>query len=362
MVLLRILYWLLCGLSILASLLPIIPSRHWWVRIFEYGRVQNFLLLAGLLTVYPFVNHGAPGTYIVLSLLFLSLLYNGWLLLPYTGLFHSPAPVPKDRQDRIRLLTANVYQFNKEPKRFIELVRKYDPDIILTMESNGAWDQALAALEKDYPYAHKIPLENTYGMHLYTRLPVEELKTQHLVAQDIPSIRARLLDQEGRLFTLYGVHPPPPSPTEEPTSLERDAELLAVAKEIRKRKESTLVAGDFNNVAWSRSSKLFKKMSQLIDPRVGRGLIPTFHTRYRLIRVPIDQLYHSSDVFVTRLSRGEDFGSDHYPLICEFFVHPDDNRQTHRVEDVDSTEKQEALQRIKEGKAEDSDRPAIAKP
>jgi hypothetical protein len=37
----------------------------------------------------------------------------------------------------------------------------------MTMESNGDWEKAMKHLEKEYPYHHKVTLENTYGMHFY---------------------------------------------------------------------------------------------------------------------------------------------------------------------------------------------------
>lgn len=362
MILLRIGYWLLCGISILATVLPLVPSRHWSVRIFDYGRVQASVAVSLCLILYPWVTYGRPGMPLIPVLLMMCFIYNMRLLLPYSRLFHRPPVAPNAKQAPIRILTANVYQFHQQPQRFLEVVKQYDADIVFTMESNKTWEKALQPLEASYPYCHKVPQENTYGMHFYTRLEVESLEVKHFVAGDIPSIYARLRDHQGRLFSFYGVHPPPPSPTEEPNSLERDAELLAVARHIRKKGGSTLVAGDFNNVAWSRSSQLFRKTSRLIDPRVGRGLIPTFHTEYRLLRIPIDQLYHSADVFVQKLQRGPDFGSDHYPLYCEFVVCPESDAQVHRVEDIAANEKPEVAARIEEGKAEDSNRPSVATP
>jgi endonuclease/exonuclease/phosphatase (EEP) superfamily protein YafD len=49
-----------------------------------------------------------------------------------------------------------------------------------------------------------------------------------------------------------------------------------------------LVSGDFNNVAWAYSSQLFRKTSELIDARIGRGIFATFHqnigfSEFRLI-------------------------------------------------------------------------------
>ncbi len=39
-----------------------------------------------------------------------------------------------------------------------------------------SWQEQLAVIEKDYPYRVPVPLDNLYGMHLYSRLPLERYR------------------------------------------------------------------------------------------------------------------------------------------------------------------------------------------
>src|SRR5690554_2253705 len=203
------------------------------------------------------------------------------------------------------------------------------------MESDAPWEKALRVLEEDYPNTLKITLDNTYGMHFYTKLKCKEKKVHYFVSDDLPSVEVHLETEDGYEFVFFGVHPPPPSPTEESNSKERDGELLAVAKKVKKHRKPTVVVGDFNNVAWAKSSVLFRKTSGMIDPRIGRGLISTFHAKYKLLRFPIDQMFHTTDVFVEELKALENIGSDHLPLYCKFFIDKQNDDQEDLVEHLE---------------------------
>ena len=349
---LSLLGWLL----ILAPFVPFVPFQHWAVRWFDFGKV-HFTILSLPVFLLAFVwPQDNQEFWLRQGLLFLSLLYNGSILVKYTSFYRlRSVEISEPHSDSVTLLSANVLQFNTDYGRFLAMVRETDPDIVLTMESNEDWEAAMIPLERDYPYHQKVALENTYGMHLYSKLLMNS-QVHYFVADDIPSIEAELRTREGYQFRLFCVHPPPPSPTEEENSKERDGELLSVAKKIREEKKTTVVVGDFNNVAWSRSTVLFRKTSETIDPRIGRGLHATFHAEYRLFRFPIDQIFHSADVFCQQVKTLPYFGSDHFPLFCKFYINRADDSQEEFVEEIEEGEWAEVEELIVEGILEDSER------
>jgi hypothetical protein len=61
-------------------------------------------------------------------------------------------------------------------------------------------------------------------MHLYSKLKKINHNVHYFVADDSPSIEAKITADNFK-FTFFAVHPPPPSPTEEENSKERDGEL-----------------------------------------------------------------------------------------------------------------------------------------
>lgn len=343
-------------LLIFLSLLPFVQNQHWVFRVPEFMKLQLFV---AQVLVFPFVFMYL-GTYPWLwgiQVAQAALIgYHAYILARYTKFWRTQKPVLSDASSaKIKIISCNVYQYNSEYHRFIELIQNEQPDAFLTMESNAAWEQAMRVLEKDYPNWEKVTLENTYGMHFYTRLKVVHVETHYFVADDLPSIEATLETADGHRFVFFGVHPPPPSPTEEENAKERDGDLLSVAKKIRNYKLPVLVAGDFNNVAWARSSMLFKKTSTLIDARIGRGILATFHAKYWFFRVPLDLLFHSADIFIDELAICPPVGSDHFPVRCVFHIDPQTKKQEKDVEGLERGEMHEVDERIDEGKEEESD-------
>ncbi|MGB1451000.1 MAG: endonuclease/exonuclease/phosphatase family protein, partial [Marinirhabdus sp.] len=107
------------------------------------------------------------------------------------------------------------------------------------------------------------------------------------------------------------------SPTENETSKERDAELMIVGKKIRQKNMPAVVCGDMNDVVWSRIARLFKKMTGMVDPRTGRGFFPTYHAGHWFMRFPLDHLFHTKDLYVGKMKRTKNFGSDHFAMYYE---------------------------------------------
>lgn len=354
-------YFILSGFLVFATLIPAIDNQHWFFRGFEFGKVQFLVLKVVVFFAALFTLSFTSWVWTMQAILLACIGYNAAILIRYSPLYKvKDLSNYNEGSNCVTLISANVYQFNRQYDRFIALIRNHKPDIFLTMESNQDWEDALTVLEDEYPYHCKVALENTYGMHLYTKLKMTKSQVHYFVADDLPSIEANLQTQDGYKFTLFGVHPPPPSPTEEENSKERDGELLSVAKKIRSDRHTTIVVGDFNTVAWSKPSILFRKTSETIDPRHGRGLYSTFHAKYWLLRFPIDQLYHTPNVFIKDLKVLPEFGSDHLPLYSEFCINHHDDSQEELVEELEKGEMQEVNEIIADGIAEMSDRPEVA--
>jgi endonuclease/exonuclease/phosphatase (EEP) superfamily protein YafD len=211
-------------------------------------------------------------------------------------------------------LICNVFIENKNSEKLLRLIEKNNPDIVVLAEPDERWAKEVAHLEKNYPYTVLHPLDNAYGIMLFSRLKLIEPQLKFLIEDDIPSIHAEVELPSGDVVKLYCLHPRPPAPQESLRSTERDAELLMDGRIISQHDRPTIICGDLNDVAWSRTTKLFQKISGLLDPRIGRGLYNSFHAHYPLIRFPLDHVFHSNHFRLVELKRLPNVDSDHFPI------------------------------------------------
>lgn len=309
----------------MASLVPLIRHDFWIFRVFEYPRLQKLTVNLVLILIYViFIPLNASREYVMLGVLCLNLAYLGWLIFPFTVL--SGKQIVGSRKApgdiNIKLLIANVYQENKESDSYHTLIKQCNPDLLLMVETNKWWMEQMDRIGKDYPHQIKVPLENTYGMLLYSRFELVDGAVRYLVEDDIPSIETEVKLPSGDLVKLFCLHPRPPVPQENPQSTERDKEILMVAKKAKDTKGPTIVVGDLNDVAWSYTTELFSKISGLLDPRKGRGFFNTFNAKYFFLRFPLDHVFCSPDFTLTGINRLERCGSDHFPMCINLQYDP----------------------------------------
>jgi len=307
-------------LILVSTLLPLSKHTEWWVRDLDFPRLQLAIAALCVLVAEPFLLDLSDRASDLLVLVTAAcLLYQAWWIFPYLRIAPNEvkSAVISDATERIRILTANVLTPNRNTQGLIDLIREHRPDVFVTLETDMWWQERLDVLEDDYPFSMKCPLDNLYGMHVYSRLPLEDSAIQFLVEDDIPSMHALVVLPSGRKVRMHFLHPAPPSPTEHDESTERDAELLVVAKSVAGLDTPVIVAGDLNDVAWSTTTRLFRKISGLLDPRVGRGMFNTFHADYWFLRWPLDHLFHSRHFTLSFIRRLPSFGSDHFPVLVE---------------------------------------------
>jgi endonuclease/exonuclease/phosphatase (EEP) superfamily protein YafD len=321
---LQLLIFTLGYLLVVISLIPLVRNDNWVFRVFEYPRSQKLLINLFLLAAFTAVAE-LHVTYhkIFLALLVLNALYLFYQIWPYTFLAKKQMKKSSgaDSKRQFRLLIANVYQDNGDIGLCVQSIKHYSPDVALLVETDERWLAKLdESLGSQFKYRVAEPLNNTYGMVLYSNFKLINPEIKYLVENDIPSIHAEIEIGSGDYIKLYGLHPKPPVPQETARSTERDAEILLVAKEAVRCKIPVIVAGDLNDVAWSYTTDLFLKVSKLLDPRRGRGFYNTFNAHYWFLRWPLDHVFCSTRFELISLKRLPSIGSDHFPILIDLFL------------------------------------------
>lgn len=314
-------------LAVLFTLIPLIAADFWWIRIFDYPHIELTILTLTAIAAY-FIRFDIKHyqDYIFMLVLIACFIFQFLKISPYTPI--APYEVNNSKKTneahQLDILTANVLQKNKEKKKLISEVEKLNADIMVFTETDKKWQQAIdKAFGEEYKYTAEAPIDNTYGMLVYSRYKLVRPEVSYIVDDSIPSVHSDVILPSGNRIRLHAIHPTPPMPQENPSSTDRDAELMKVAKMVRDSKLPVVVIGDFNDVAWSATTRLFKNVGELLDIRIGRGFYNTFNAKNPIMRWPLDHIFVSEEFRLNDLKTGEYTGSDHFPFYASLSLEPE---------------------------------------
>lgn len=332
---------LLAAVVVATTLLPLLEADAWWVRIFDFPRVQIAVLGLLALPAAALLPRRRAWVLVPLSA---AVLYQLACIAPYTP----PWPVEtKDAErpgaPRLSVLITNVLQKNRDADAVLADIADADADLVLAMETDDWWAERLRPVAKTHPTVLSAPLPNTYGMILYSRLRLEDPEIRYIVQGDVPSVHATVVLSDGTRVRFHGVHPRPPIPGTPATP--RDAELVLVGEEIRAERGPAIVAGDLNDVAWSDTTELFREVSGTLDPRRGRGLFATFDAKSPIMRYPLDHLFHTPEFRFVSMELRPYVGSDHFPVLV-VLTHEPEGAGEHEHPQPEPEEREDAAEAV----------------
>ena len=346
------------------TILSLIRHPHWIFRLWDFPRVQMALsaLIGSTMYYRLFPRRKNRDAAIFVP----AAVAVGWQLYkihPYTKLVSKQVKAASklDRKNTISLVVANVQMENEEHERLIRLVKERSPDVLMVVETDHQWAEALdEALGSDYPHRVAQPQDNWYGLMLFSKLELKDYSIQFLVQEDIPSAHTRAVLRSGTEIELHLLHPRPPEPVRDQRSTPRDAELIVMGRSIEKKPDvPVIVAGDLNDVAWSETSQLFVRISRLLDPRIGRGFYNSYNAKNPLARFPLDHIFHSEHFKLIRLERLPAIGSDHFPIYAELLYAPEApaEQEPSKKKAGDDEQAEARLEKEREDAATGADRP-----
>ena len=352
------------ALAVLAALLlavtgfSLVESDQWWIRVWDFPRVQilvAIILVALALTWIP-ARIASNSRLALILALGCAGLWQFYRISPYTPFvatevaLDSETPGIGDDQC-FSLLSLNVFQSNRDYARTLDLIRRVDPDLILLLETDDGWAAALDPVLSRYPHRLNKVMDNTYGLMFATRLPMIGGHIGAIIDAETPSVFARLHTRAGDQFEYIGLHPRPPRPGQDTGA--RDAEIATAARRAKALAVPVLANGDFNDVAWSHTSELFKRIGGYLDPRIGRGTYPTFPAGYPGLRWPLDHLFITPEFRVRSLDVKNSVGSDHLPVTARICLAP--GTPGHSVPAISTEDREDVRETIASPKANADD-------
>lgn len=312
--------------AIVLTIFPFIPVDHWSIRVFDFPHLQLTLItMIALLTYFLRFEIRKPWDYVFVVILTACFLFQSLKIYPYTAFAdYEVLEGVGEAENSIKIYTANVLQDNHDYKALISDAQNFNADLMVFTETDRKWVEALdRGFANNYKYSLKVPLDNTYGMLLFSKFELHDEKVVYLVEDTIPSMQARIVLAFKDTIQLFAIHPAPPTPQHNPSSVDRDAEMMKIAYQSNNSKLPVIVLGDFNDVAWSETTSLFQKASGLLDLRKGRGFYSTFNAKKWLMRWPLDHVFTSPEFRILDVQLGAKVGSDHFPFYTHLSFEPD---------------------------------------
>jgi endonuclease/exonuclease/phosphatase (EEP) superfamily protein YafD len=292
------------AVAVLVQLLPLGARLSWILELTTHFRVQYLAGSALVLVALALRRHWtACGALVVASAV------SATPLLPYLPLAaEQSVSVPAT----LRLLTVNVSFRQFSARRLLELVRESDPDVVVVQELTPHAERVLADLDTTFPHHHKFAADGPTGIGLWSRLPLESVRTFALGRA--PAIEGRVQTAAG-IVTVIGVHLR--APVSSTRAAARNQELRALAASSVAVSGPLAVAGDFNITPYSPYFVDWLEASGLTDTRRGRTLSVSWPATLPWLGIPIDHVAVNDGLTILSHRRLPHFESDHYGVLVE---------------------------------------------
>ena len=289
-------------LTVLFSVIAMVPADNAWLQLFTHFRLQYFAASIVFLAIFAALREPRYA----LALLFTSIL-NGAMVAPW----YIDEPVRRDGIE-IEVLLANVLSSNSDHTRLFDLLETEQPDLVVLFEVSPQWATSLARLGRTYPHSVVEPREGNFGIAMYSRLPLTSAAAVSSGPLGFPTVVAAL-NVSGRSVQIVATHPMIPLGASNYDA--RNEQLNGVGRLLQRTPGPRMLIGDLNATMWDPAYRTLENKTWLRNVRHGFGVLPTWPTFMPLAMIPIDHVLVSEEIGVEDVRTGPRIGSDHLPLV-----------------------------------------------
>ena len=319
-----LLYLVLIGLT-LPFLLGYLNMIHPLFDSFSHFRVHLLLGILPLLLLIAFF-HEKLIAFIYLLVVGLGAFYLYSITQPF-----KLESVDHNKTHLLKHLQFNLSFRNRRMEDFKSYLKEHKPDVVTLQEVTPAHQKALKELmgspfafdfstsfpyiskeRGEYPYQIYCNFQAVGGVAILSKYPFNKEKSICMEGQGL--VRTQI-SVNHKAINIVSIHTYWPYPYDQPKQIE------TIKKIFYHIKPPTLIAGDFNAVAWSHSVKEIEKASHT---KVVNGLRWTLSLEGQVpfipnFKLPIDQVLVSKELEVRKIFVEKSLGSDHFPVVSEIW-------------------------------------------
>ncbi|MCF6099803.1 AP endonuclease [Mesorhizobium muleiense] len=220
-----------------------------------------------------------------------------------------------------RLLQMNLRFNNATPEKVLSLIGRTQPDVITLDEVSDMWKTKLGLLASAYPHRILCPYPNgVFGVALLSRRPFAAGTQPRCDGRGAMAIAT--VDFGGTDVDVAAMHLTWPWPRNQ------SWQIGGLSGEFASLGETSIMACDCNAVPWSAAVRRVAGLGKLtVSPSPGPTWLPIKLPEFlRFAGLPIDLVFSKGAVLIHSVSRLDNAGSDHLPLMVEFSLRPEQKK------------------------------------
>lgn len=298
----------------LCSLLGYLSGFGYIFDLLCHFRVQYFFVLLIYLTLLRVSRRMKESLLIGLCLL-LNFASIAYLYLPSENYIQPVSDQEEVEVPFFRVMLVNVHYQTKDFARLVHQIRDTAPDVLVLEEATPECLQTISKEFFRFRYKEGQVFNDTRGMYLLSKWPLEKARVSFLQDNLAPQIVANVF-WEGKPITVIASHPCPPVSA----SLYdlREAQIKQIIDAKNDCLKSIIVVGDLNTTSWSASFDRLVTSLNLVNSQRGFGVCPSWPAPLPLFQIPLDHILFSPDLKIQYRAVLPDIGSDHLPVIADF--------------------------------------------
>ena len=224
-------------------------------------------------------------------------------------------------KNTFRLMSLNVLTSNRRVQDVIDLIEAEDPDFLVLLEVNQAWEEALGVLDDRFSHSKFQSREDNFGIAFLSKHQWADLEVFQVNPDGVESMDVRF-SELGDL-RIVATHPLPP--IGEQNFNRRNEQLFNIAARLNsvdgQATQANIVVGDFNLTPWSPLFEKIQTIGGLRDTALGLSSKPTWHVFPTWLGgLKIDHALAGAAITVQQHRIGPDVGSDHRAVVLDFSI------------------------------------------